>query len=291
MGLHALIVPRGTEPVSRKTLYERLVSAGLRQHPNAKELETSEERAAWRFTLSSDNAGIVSVEESEETLTGAYAEARIPGTSDSQVILNWAHHLWSLAEKAGSDVFFGDRRMFAVLAAFCEAGADDGMKLTARPPFQPLFETAQTALHNAKQRYSDDNLASAISDLQHHRQTIFLVPPVRINSDSAFAAENPDHPCASGNRFRRQKAADFFKLLAVASPKDFTDEVLRELHESLFDRDPAVRMTVSETLGLLRRHESVPYLQRLIDSEDESDWVRNAARESLAVCSAGLQMP
>ena len=144
---------------------------------------------------------------------------------------------------------------------------------------------AEIALNNAQRRYPIDDLSRPLTDLRHHRQSIFSMPPARITDDTKFATNNPDHPCAETNRFRRQRAADFFKLLATGQPSSFSTAVLAELHESLFDRDPAVRMTVAETLGILRRPESLPHLHRLLESEDESAWVRNTTKAAIDRCS------
>lgn len=288
MGLHATLVPRQIEPISCEDLYARFFSAGLAQHPNARQLETEEERAAWHFTLISDQLGIVSIEDAAGMATGTYASARIPGNSDSETVLNWAHHLWRISQQIDCEVVIGDPRMIRNLSSYLGRNASGLLRLVKQPLLRGLTDRSQDreiALHNAKNLYPTDDLTHALADLRQFRKSLFELSPVRIVSDSTFAEENPEHPSASPNRFRRQKAADFFKLLAVARPNAITEEILTELHESLFDRDAAVRMAVAETLGVLRHPISVSHLERLIESEDESDGVRNAARSAMEDCS------
>lgn len=287
MGLHANLVPRDSQPISCQVLFDRLIAAGMSRHPNAFELDSEQEREVWRFTLLSDHLGVVSIEESLDRLAKVEAEARIPGTTDAGTIFNWAHHLWRIAQQADCDVFLGDPRAIVVLSSYLERDANEHLRLVKQPPLRELTDGSkerEIALHNAQNRYPIDDLRQAISDLQHKRQSIFDLPPLPLAKYSALAEENPEHPLAWHHRSLRQKAADFFKLLAVARPDAISEEILSELHVSLFDRDPAVRMAVAETLGELQQPMSVTHLKRLIEEEDESDWVRNVARKSLADC-------
>ena len=144
MGLHANIVPRDSQPISCQVLFDRLIAAGMSRHPNAFELVNEQEGEAWRFTLLSDQIGVVSIGESLDTMAKVEAEARIPGTTDAGTILNWAHHLWAIARQTNSDVFLGDSRVTALLAPFGEAGAHGQLRLITQPPFRVIMGAVET---------------------------------------------------------------------------------------------------------------------------------------------------
>lgn len=131
---------------------------------------------------------------------------------------------------------------------------------------------------------NNDKIAEALQMLLYHRGSMFDFPPVKIRDDSDFAIENPDHPCSGNYRFKRQRGADYFNDLADSDPNAVDSKALEELHESLFDRDPAVRLIIAEALGKLARASSVPYLEKLLAAEDESKWVRSATEVSLGRC-------
>jgi len=144
MSLHATIVPRQTNPISCEDLYARFISAGLAQHPNARELETAEERAAWHLTLISDKVGVVSVEEADGTATGTHAQARIPGTTDAELIFNWAHHLWRIAQQADCDVVVGDHRLIRILASYLERDCVGHLQIVKQPPLRESTDGSET---------------------------------------------------------------------------------------------------------------------------------------------------
>ena len=135
MGLHALLVPRDSHRIESHVLFDRFVDAGVARHPNAFELEEAKERANWQLTLFSDEVGMISVE--EDSQFHAYAEARIPGTTDAKTIMNWAHHLWEIAQHANCDVFLGDPRAIIILSSYLHRDGNGRSCLTMQPP---LFE-------------------------------------------------------------------------------------------------------------------------------------------------------
>jgi len=140
MGIHASILPRDAQPISRQALFERLIAAGMFQHPNTYELTEEEGRDDWQFSLISDEAGIGWVEEKPEIPANVSALMRISGASDPDEISNWAHHLWSIAQQANSDIIFEDPRPIMVLPSFVETDATGQPRLVRQPPLRPVAE-------------------------------------------------------------------------------------------------------------------------------------------------------
>ncbi len=152
-------------------------------------------------------------------------------------------------------------------------------------------------------------VTEAIEDLKYRRRSIFEMAPVRFRSDSEFEAANPDHPQAMSNRFRRIDASDylyevvrllngytvevseekieFFRSVLDTKRLQIEREILPELHDAVFDRDAAVRLTVVETLAILARSESIPSLEKLADSEDEGELIPGAITKALDSCRNG----
>lgn len=146
----------------------------------------------------------------------------------------------------------------------------------------------------------------ALEDLRDHRRLISEMPPISITNDAQFEMANPQHPEAASNRFSRIDAAEYLYRLVrllnghtlgeIDDIKDFFRNVGRDkanaienwvvdhLHEALFDRDAAVRLAVVETLALLARSASTPFLERLAQQEDEGDLIRQAIPKALDCC-------
>lgn len=137
MGLHMYHVPRTKVRISRKEFYDRLIRAGAVQHPSATREPTAELRGRYRFDLVSENAGIFQVVDDSDAPAGVAAGARIPGMSEAEPILSWAHHLFAIAQEVDADVFSGDRRVVAVLASFSEQNDQHGWRLVVQPPAPP----------------------------------------------------------------------------------------------------------------------------------------------------------
>jgi hypothetical protein len=132
------------------------------------------------------------------------------------------------------------------------------------------------------------------------------MPPVSIEDESSFEEANPEHPEAASNRFVRIDAAeylyrlvrllnghtlgevdevtDFFRGVARTKAVAIEQLVRNDLHEALFDRDAAVRLTIVEILAVLARPESIPFLERLSDSEDEGVLIPQAIPKALDCC-------
>ena len=108
-----------------------------------------------------------------------------------------------------------------------------------------------------------------------------LIDADYIRDDSKFDEANPEHPLASSNRFRRQDAADFFVNLASERPDIFTDELVEDLHQAVFDCDAAVRLSMVKALRTLGNKKSFEVLKDLQQQETESMWVKRAAQEAL----------
>jgi len=133
-------------------------------------------------------------------------------------------------------------------------------------------------LHNRYRQYSLDDLNQVLADLRYKRVSIAEIGEIpEIRDDIKFEKQNPEHPLAASNRFRRQGAAEFFLCLAEESPDLITKDILNELHISLFDCDAAVRFDIAKALGFLNRAESIEPLRRIIEEEPESKMVRQMA--------------
>jgi hypothetical protein len=155
----------------------------------------------------------------------------------------------------------------------------------------------------------NDALAQAIQDLCYRGSSVFDTPPQIIYDQDRFDKENPDNPLASQNARVRQDAAEYLYRLALLARGHTRGElagvsddirqsaaqhvytllpsILEHLHQAVFDRDAAVRMTVVETLAVFGEKESVPFLERLARSEDERMSNPDAVQEALRGCRAG----
>jgi HEAT repeat protein len=102
-----------------------------------------------------------------------------------------------------------------------------------------------------------------------------------------FDEAHPNHALAARNSKVRLTAADFFHCVAAADPTFIDEEALSLLHDSAFDCDAAVRLTVVQTLGLLGREESLPALDELIKQKlagvQGSPNVQEAATEARCI--------
>lgn len=139
-------------------------------------------------------------------------------------------------------------------------------------------------LLKARGKLKEDGLDGAIENLRYMYGSIYDFEPVGLVDDKKFRQANPDHPMAEPQRFIRQEAADFINNVAGRTPALIDHTKMEVLHDSLFDRDPAVRMAIAEALGKLRRHESAVVLKRLLTTETESQWVKSNVEKSLQAC-------
>lgn len=142
-------------------------------------------------------------------------------------------------------------------------------------------------LLRARAKLHAGGLEAALENLKYKRGTIFEFVPTGIVDDQSFREQYPDHPMASPQRFIRIEAADRLKDLSGTSPELFTNDEIAALHEALLDRCAAVRMSVVETIERLNKPESAGPLRHLLEVEDESQWVRNAAVKALQSLASG----
>lgn len=138
-----------------------------------------------------------------------------------------------------------------------------------------------TNLLQARANIKQKGLTGALENLRYRRGNIFEFEPVGITDDKRFREANPEHPMAEPQRFIRIEAADFINDIAGTKPDLIDDSVLEQSHEALFNRCAAVRMAIAQALGKLGRPKSSGVLRRLLETEDESQWVRDAAEQSL----------
>jgi hypothetical protein len=105
--------------------------------------------------------------------------------------------------------------------------------------------------------------------------------------DTKFQRLNPDHPRSVDNRSIRIHAADTFMYAARARTQPYPREVLDRLHASLFDCCATVRYSIAVALGVAGDASSIPFLQRLVETEKDSAGVLEEARNALTILSAG----
>ncbi len=149
-------------------------------------------------------------------------------------------------------------------------------------------------------------VTEALEDLEYRRRSMFEAPPLSTREMLRFAEAHPEEAGAGG---LRQDAAEYlYRLVRLLNGHTLleTDEVLNffrrspaskaikietllldRLHAALFDRDAAVRLTIVETLALLARPESVPFLEQLSQCEDESTLIPTAVVRALDCCQNG----
>ncbi|MDE0017138.1 MAG: HEAT repeat domain-containing protein [Candidatus Poribacteria bacterium] len=68
------------------------------------------------------------------------------------------------------------------------------------------------------------------------------------------------------------------------------NDILAELHQSLFDSCAAVRLATVQTLGILGRKELLTPLRDLQSIENESDWVKMAVEEAIQAIEGSLDL-
>ena len=149
-------------------------------------------------------------------------------------------------------------------------------------------------------------LTEALADLEYRRCSIFEAPPLSTREMFRFAEDHPEETRAGR---LRQEAADylyrlirllkghtlletdeivnFFRSFPAKKTAEIETQLLDRLHAALFDRDAAVRLTIVETLALLARRESVPFLGRLAQCEDESTLIPTAVVRAVDCCQNG----
>ncbi|MDD2899023.1 MAG: HEAT repeat domain-containing protein [Desulfuromonadaceae bacterium] len=128
-------------------------------------------------------------------------------------------------------------------------------------------------LHLIKTRMTLDEYENAISSGLPRREWP--------GCDSEIERMSPGHPLGD-SRHKRQTAAQFFLLQAHGVPTAITEDILSQLHISVFDCDPAVRQDIVRTLGILQRPESLPILYDLLSAEKESRLVRQEIHKSIS---------
>lgn len=161
MGLHMYLIPRSKTRISRQEFYDLFIRAGAAPHPGATRERTVELREKYRFWLCPDNAGVIDIDDDADVPAGVGASARIPGMSEAEPILSWAHHLFAIAQQVDADLFFGDRRLVAILAWFSESDDHHGWRLVVQPPAPP---PSQRLSASELQNLSWDELVGEIPD-------------------------------------------------------------------------------------------------------------------------------
>ena len=142
----------------------------------------------------------------------------------------------------------------------------------------------------ARGRLRRDGLLAAFANLQIGFGDMFSFPSLfarfgdHLPDLKHYLDAHPDHPMATPQNEIRIDAADYIASHASEILEDDDEARLQALHAAIFDRAAAVRLQITNTLGVLGRSESVSPLRKLIQMEDESTWVRDAAAKSLRRC-------
>ncbi|NLL86265.1 MAG: VWA domain-containing protein [Syntrophomonadaceae bacterium] len=110
-------------------------------------------------------------------------------------------------------------------------------------------------------------------------------------SDHCFEKQNPHHPLAASNRFIRIDAADKIMDLAKRYGQPLPADILEVLHQSLFDCSAAVRHSIAGALFLAGNQSSIPYLDRLLEQEEESVAVRLRVKAALIRIQSPFVLP
>jgi hypothetical protein len=84
-----------------------------------------------------------------------------------------------------------------------------------------------------------------------------------------------------------EESVEFFRSVPDNKRVGIEETLLPELHNALFDRDAAVRLTVVESLAVLARAESICFLERLAQAEDEGALIPRAITKALDCCRNG----
>jgi|GEM_PF-914665 len=104
------------------------------------------------------------------------------------------------------------------------------------------------------------------------------------HDDRSFQKAHPDHPLAGDNRYARIKAADAIKEAAKQINRPLPADILAQIHKALFDCSAAVRNSLAQALFFVGGPESVPVLERLLNTDSESKMVTSSAKVTLARC-------
>lgn len=102
--------------------------------------------------------------------------------------------------------------------------------------------------------------------------------------DRAFQKANPDHPLAGENRYARIKAADAIRDASRQINRPLPSDTLADVHKALFDCCAAVRHSLAQALFFVGGRESIPVIERLLETEPESNMVRSSAKVTLDRC-------
>jgi ATP-dependent protease ClpP protease subunit len=146
MGLHALLIPRDLVKVPRQQFFDRFIAAGLEQHPSATREPTPDLRSEYQFVIISAKTGPIWIHHDARCPADVTATARIPGTSDPNEILRWAHYLFAIAHRVDADLFFEDPRATDVLALYGKFDDNHGLHIIGQPPLPwPKSVEQQTA--------------------------------------------------------------------------------------------------------------------------------------------------
>ncbi len=92
-------------------------------------------------------------------------------------------------------------------------------------------------------------------------ETGALVKKPVLADDREFYGENPGHPLASENRFKRISAADEISDYAKEKKKPFPQKLLIRIHRSLFDCCAAVRHSAAAVIFYAGNVTSIPCLE------------------------------
>lgn len=134
-----------------------------------------------------------------------------------------------------------------------------------------ISKNLQTVLKNLNWKFM------TLSEYRHAITRGDLQKKEHLTDDILFEMMYPDHPLAFSNKLKRIEAADTVMYTELKLPQAVFDV----LHIHLFDCSPGVRESITRTLIRSGNETSIPFLERLIEEEDESQIVRNLATIAL----------
>ncbi len=111
-----------------------------------------------------------------------------------------------------------------------------------------------------------------------------LIKKPIMGDDLAFARNNPGHPLSGDFRFERIRCGDEILRKVREADNEIPSEILAGMHEVLFDCCATVRLSIAEALGLIHSDNSIPYLEKLLETETESKMVISSTVKALRAC-------
>jgi hypothetical protein len=115
-----------------------------------------------------------------------------------------------------------------------------------------------------------------------------LVDKRRWGDDLTFQRHYPDHPMNSENTGKRMYFADRIRDLTKILKEPLNDEIIGKIHSVMFDCCAAVRLSIAEALIHCAHPASIPYIESLLATVQDSELIKRAAKAALITCRSVL---